>query len=421
MSTLVDRLSGRVVPAHLGPGVRRLLPSIWAGQLADGLALAAGPLAVASLTHAPLPVAAAVAAQRLPVLVLGPYAATLADRAHRRTLVFGSNVLRALVLLCVALLLAVGHASVAGLLVAFLVLGFLETVGDAAAGPIPAMLVPDADALEVTRTRLDAGFIAGTQLAGPVLGALLFTVGSGAPYAAHAALLATSCWLLAGVPVPGPSRVPLPAARRQPVRSGLRRIAVDPALSALVLAGFASQVAWAAGWSVLVLLASGPLGLGAPGFGLLVVTGALGGLAGAVVHQALRARVPATVVIRAGLVIEAAGYFLLAVAPAVGSVTARPGAVWTSAWPAFVAVGVLGLAGFVWSAAVRARRTELVQADQRDVVNAAVVTLSLTAVVVGSLAGGMLATLGGLAAAYWGAAAVSLAVLAVLWRRLAAS
>lgn len=409
MSTLVDRLGSRVVPAGLGPGVRRLVPSAWAGQLADGLALAAGPLAVAAVSASPLPVAASVALQRLPHLVLGSPAALLANVAHRRTLVVGGNVLRALVLLLVALLLAVGHASVAGLLVSFVLLGLLETVVDAAAGPIPAMLAPDPEALDLARARVDVGFVAGTQLAGPVVGALLFTVGSGVPYAAQAALLAASCWLLAGVPVPGPSRVPVPAGPRRPVRAGLRRIAVDPALSGLVLAGFASQVAWAAGWSVLVLLATGPLGLGglglgALGFGLLVVTGALGGLGGALVHRAVRARVPAPVLIRAGLAIEAAGYAMLALAPI--------------AWPAFAAVAVLGAVGFVWSAAVRARRTELVPVGQREVVTAAVVALSLTATVVGSLAGGVLATLGGLPAAYWGAAAVSLAVLGWLWRRL---
>lgn len=408
MSTFVDRLSDRV------------LPSVWAGQLADGFALAAGPLAVASLTHAPLPVAASVAIQRLPALLLGPCAATLADRAHRRTLVVGGNILRAVVLLLVALLLAVDHASVAGLLVAFVVIGVLEAVVDSAAGPIPAMLVPDPEALGTVQARVDGGFIVGTQLAGPVLGALLFAVGSGAPYAAQAALLATSCWLLAGVSLPGPSRVPLPAGPRRPVRAGLRRIAVDPALSALVLAGVTSQVAWASGWSVLVLLATGPLGLGALGFGLLVVSGASGGLAGAVLQRAVRARVPATVLIRAGLAIEAAGYVLLALVPVVGPAVAWPGAAWTSPWPAFAAVAVLGLVGFLWATAVRARRTELVRQDQREVVNAAVVTLSLTAAVVGSLAGGVLATLGGLPAAYWGAAAVSLAALGLLWRRLVA-
>jgi MFS family permease len=420
VSTLVDRLSSRVVPALLGPGVRRLLPSVWAGQLADGIALAAGPLAVASLTHAPLPVAGAVALHRLPVLLLGPYAATLADRAHRRTLVVGSNVLRVLLLLLVALLLAVGHASVAGLLVCFALLGLLETVGDAAAGPIPAMLAHDAEALDVTQARVDAGFIAGTQLAGPVLGALLFTVGSAVPFAAHGALLVAACWLLAGVPVPGPSRVPLPAALRRPVRTGLCRIAVDPALSALVLAGLASQVAWAAGWSVLVLLAAGPLGLGALGFGLLVVAGAVGGLAGALVHQRIRALLSESVVIRAGLAVEAGSHLLLAVAPAVGSLVAWRGPGWTSAWPAFAAVALLGAVGFVWSAAVRARRTELVPSGQREVVTAAVVTLSLTATVVGSLIGGVLATLGGLPAAYGGAVVVSLAALALFWRRLRA-
>jgi hypothetical protein len=58
-----------------------------------------------------------------PFLLLGPYAAALADLAHRRTLVVGGNVLRAGVLLVLALALATGHAPSGALLTALLVLG----------------------------------------------------------------------------------------------------------------------------------------------------------------------------------------------------------------------------------------------------------------------------------------------------------
>ena len=53
-------------------------------NLGDGIALAAGPLLVASQTSDPLLVALAALLQRLPWLLFGLYAGVLADRVDRR-------------------------------------------------------------------------------------------------------------------------------------------------------------------------------------------------------------------------------------------------------------------------------------------------------------------------------------------------
>lgn len=406
MSALADR----VVPARLGDGVRRLLPAVWLTHLVDGVALAAGPLAVASVTHAPLPIALAVALQRVPFLLLGPYAAALADLAHRRTLVVVGNGLRACVLLLLALAIGTGHASVGGLLSALLVLGVLETVVDAATGPIGAMLVTEPDDLATLTDRVDAGFMLGTQLLGPALGALLFTVGGGVPFAAQASLLVLAAWVLSGLVLAGPARAAgrrrRSARTRRPIRTGLRRIAVDPVLSALALAAMASQAAWAAGWSLLVLYAADQLGVGPVGFGLLISAGAAGGLAGVLLEDRIARLTAPGRLLRAGLLAEAVGYSALALT--------------TVAWPAYVAVALLGVVAVVWSGQLRAERRARVAPVASEAVSAAVVALALSSIVAGCVAGGLLATVGGVAAAYWGAAAVSLAALGLLWRRLAA-
>jgi predicted MFS family arabinose efflux permease len=410
VSTSGSVLADRVVPARLGDGVRRLLPAIWLTHLVDGVALAAGPLAVASVTQAPLPIALAVALQRLPVLLLGPYAAALADFAHRRTLVVAGNVLRATVLLVVALALATGHASVGGLLTALVMVGVIETTVDAATGPIGAMLVTRPDDLVTVANRVDGGFVVGTQLIGPALGACLFTLGAGAPFAAQAACLLLAAWVLSGLVLAGPSRA---AGRRlrstrpqRPIRTGLRRLVVDPNLSALALAGMASQTAWAATWSLLVLYASDRLGLGAVGFGLLLTAGAAGGLVGILMEDRIAGWVRTSVLLRAGLLIEAIGYGALAFITA-------PAA-------AYAIVAVLGAVAVVWSGRLRAERRSRVAPVAHEVVAAAVVALALASIVAGCVAGGVLATVGGVAAAYWGAATTALAALALLWHRLAA-
>ena len=55
MSTLVERM----LPARLGAGFRWLLGSSWTTNLGDGIAVAAGPLLLASLTDDPLLIALA--------------------------------------------------------------------------------------------------------------------------------------------------------------------------------------------------------------------------------------------------------------------------------------------------------------------------------------------------------------------------
>lgn len=409
VSTLVDR----VVPARLGPDPRRLVGATWLVQLADGIALVAGPLAVASLTASPFLVALAVALHRIPVLLAGPYAAFLADLVNRRLLVVTADSARCVVLLVLAVLIALGAAPVTLLLAMMFVLGALETVADSARGPVPAMLAPDPADHDALGARLDGGFVLATQLAGPVCGAFLFSVDPAIPFAAQALLLAGAVAVFGAIRLAGPARGPQPPAVRRPVRAGLRRIAVDPALSGLVLAGLAAQAAWAAGWSLLVVYATHQLGLGPVGFGLLVAAGAAGGLIGVLLRPLLDRvlaglrRVRATHVVLGGLALEAAGHATVALVD-------QP-------WVAGVTVALLGTVGFLAGDLTRDLRRARTAADgTSDVVAAAVATLGLAGTVAGCLAGGVLASVGGVAAAYAGGATLLALALGVLGRRICA-
>lgn len=409
VSTLVDR----VVPARLGPDPRRLVGATWLVQLADGVALVAGPLTVASLTASPFLVALAVALHRVPVLLAGPYAAFLADLVNRRLLVVTADSIRCVVLLVLAVLIALGAAPVALVLVLMLVLGALETVADSARGPVPAMLAPDPVDHDALGARLDGGFVLATQLVGPVSGAFLFTLGPAMPFAVQALLLAGAVTVFGAIRLAGPTRGPQPASVRRPLSAGLRRIAVDPSLSGLVLAGLAAQAAWAAGWALLAVYASRQLDLGPVGFGLLVTAGAVGGLVGVLVRPLLDRllagvrRVQVTHVVLVGLALEAAGHATVAL-------VYHP-------WVAGVTVALMGSVGFLAGDLARDLRRARTAADgTSDVVAAAVATLGLAATVAGSLAGGVLASVSGVAAAYAGGATFLALALGVLGRRICA-
>ena len=106
----MTRIVEALVPARLGASFRWLLASSWVSNLGDGIALAAGPLLVASMTHDPILVALAALLQWLPPLVFGLYAGALADRLDRRLIIVTVDLLRALVLVLLTLSVATARS-----------------------------------------------------------------------------------------------------------------------------------------------------------------------------------------------------------------------------------------------------------------------------------------------------------------------
>src|SRR3712207_401165 len=158
-------------------------------NLGDGIALAAGPLLVASLTRDPLLVSLAATVQWLPPLLFGLVAGVLTDRLDRRLIVVGVDLARAAVLAVLTLAVATGSVSIAAVLVALFVLATAEVFADNSSQTLlPALVVRDD--LAVANSRLQTGFITVNQLAGPPLGAALFTVGAAWAFGAQAVVTA---------------------------------------------------------------------------------------------------------------------------------------------------------------------------------------------------------------------------------------
>src|SRR5690349_14337300 len=111
----------------MGANFRWLLASSWASNIGDGIALAAGPLLVASQTDNPLLVALAALLQRVPWLLFGLYAGVIADRLDRRRVVIVVELLRAAVLGVLAVAIVTGRVNVAVALVGMFLLWSAET------------------------------------------------------------------------------------------------------------------------------------------------------------------------------------------------------------------------------------------------------------------------------------------------------
>ena len=401
MGNIVEGL----VPARLGTGFRWLLASSWTSNLGDGIAVAAGPLLVASLTGNAFLVSLAALLRWAPPLVFGLYAGALSDRLDRRRIVMAADAFRAVVLVALVALMAADRLTVA---VALVVLGLLTTAevfADNAAATLTPMLV-HRDDLAVGNARLQAGFLTLNQLVGPPIGAALFAAGLAWPFVAETVLVGAGVLLVSRLVLPAHDTpaAERPIGVRHAVVEGLRWTVRHPAVRTLSLTILVFNVTFGAAWSVLVLYASQRLGLGPVGFGLLTTVSAVGGLLGTGLYGRLTRRVSLGNVMRAGLIIETLTHLALAVT--------------TSAWVASAVFFVFGAHAFIWGTTSITVRQRAVPTHLQGRV-ASVHTISVFGgLVVGSVIGGVLADRVGVTAPFWFAFAGSAVFVALLWREL---
>jgi MFS family permease len=401
----VSRLVETLAPARLGPGYRRLLASSWITNLGDGVALAAGPLLVASLTDNAVLIAVAAGLRWAPPLVFGLYAGVLADRLDRRLIVVVANLARAAVLGVLVGMLVTGSGSVVGALIALGLLATAEVFADNTTGTLVPMLV-DRDDLSVANARLQTGFITLNQLAGPPIGAALFAAGSAWPFAAEAVLVALGVLLVSRITLPAHGRAAGAGGGglRRDIAEGLRWTWRHPAVRTLCLTILIFNVTFGAAWSVLVLYATERLGMGAVGFGLLTTASALGGFLGTGLYGWITRRVSLGNVMRVGLIIETLTHLALAVT--------------TSPWVATGIFFVFGAHAFVWGTTSITIRQRAVPLELQGRVGSVNSLATFGGLVVGSVIGGPLAERYGVTAPFWFAFAGSVVFVAVLWREL---
>src|SRR5829696_5742102 len=129
----------------MGTSFRWLVASSWVSNIGDGVALAAGPLLVASQTRNAVLVSLAALLQRLPWLLFGLWAGAIADRVDRRLLVVVSDLLRAVVVAVLCLAIVTGWVDVTVVLVTTFLFGVAEVFADTASGTLLRMLVSRED------------------------------------------------------------------------------------------------------------------------------------------------------------------------------------------------------------------------------------------------------------------------------------
>ena len=411
MTALIEPFS----PAKLGPSFRWLLASAIFSNLGDGIALAAGPLLIASQTGDPFLVAMAYFVQVTPPLLFSLWAGAAADRLNRRTIAIVLNVARAVVLGFLAATIVTGSVNIALVLGALFLLSTAETFADIAEGSLLPRIVPR-EHLTTANARMSGAFLGVNQLIAPPIGAFLFVAGAAIPFAADAACFVLGALLISRLArdvgahrrddAPA-SEVGNPAPQAQGVMrdiaEGVRWLAAHPAMRTLVITIVAFNVTYGAAWSVLVLYVRDHLGMGEIGYGIITAAAAVGGILGTVAYDALTRRFSLSDLMRAGLVIETATHLTLAL-------TSSPAV-------ALVIFFLFGAHAFVWGTTATTIRQRAVPDELYGRVSGVYRVGIFGGLVAGAPIGGFLAREYGITAPFWFGFIGSAILVVLLWRQ----
>ncbi|MBA2264402.1 MAG: MFS transporter [Chloroflexi bacterium] len=275
----------RVFGGGLSANFWKLWISTAAANLADGITLIAIPLIALTLTRSPAEIAGVSVAAQIPMLFLGLIAGGLADRLDRRWTMFTVQLLRVAVIGALTVLAMSDALSMPIIYAAAFIIGAGEAFFDTNAQSILPAVVGK-DRLVTANGRLFAAETVMNSFVGPPLGGLLIALSVPLALGAGAvgyALAAVGLLLIIGsfrAEREGPSR-----RLHVEIGEGIGYLLRHPllltlssmvALGRLGYAGFVALLA-------LYAVAPGPMGLSEPGYGLLLVTGGLGSLAGSFV------------------------------------------------------------------------------------------------------------------------------------------
>jgi MFS family permease len=376
---------------------------LWGGtasaNLADGITLAIGPLLAAAITRDPALVAGLVVAQRLPWLLFVLFSGVIVDRFDRRMLLVAGNLLRFAALGGMTVALGFGVRELWLLYAVAFLIGTAETVVDNASLAILPQLIrrdriPDANGrIFATQSILN-------ELAGPPLGALIFTLSSVLAFATGSAvyLLAVVIFFL----LPRRLRDDSTPVPTEPVwralGAGLRVFGRTPILIVMAASAAAINFFTSGADAVLVLFSQDRLGLTDAGYGILLGAAAVGGIPAGLIGPAI---------------IRKVGEGPVWVGATLAAGLAFGVAAWTTS-PIVVGI-VMAISNFGFTmgniVAITVRQTAIPN-NMLGRVTSVYRLLAVGVMPLGALVGGLIAATFGLTAPFW-VAAVGMVLLAI--------
>lgn len=305
----------------------RLWTSDGLSNLADGVLKVAVPLIAVGLTRNPTVIAGLSLAFTLPWLLCALPAGALVDRVDRKRAMLTANAIRGGLLIVL-----LGAHEIWALYAVALCVGIAETIYDTAAQSIVPQIV-DRDLLPRANGRLYAVELMANEFVGPPLAGLLTGLGAMAAFGAPIALWSAAVAVLATLP--GRFRVerPQPSTIRADIAEGLRFLWRQPVLRTFTAAVGLFNLATSATFAILVLYATGPMGLSEQAYGVLLTSTAAGSLLGSLLAERIEHRLGRARTLQVS-------YLVSAVTITVPTVTADPVAVGIALFTSSVGVMV---------------------------------------------------------------------------------
>jgi MFS family permease len=389
-------VSGR---GSLGPNYRKLWASSAAANLADGIFMVALPLMAVSLTTSPALIAGVSIAGRLPWLVFVLFAGALADRLDRRITMRNVQVMRVVVVGVLAILAAAGGLSLPLLYASAFVLGVGETLFDTAAQSIMPNIV-SREQLSVANGRLYAVEMAMNQFIGPPLGGLLMAVS--VTLALAGSILAYALAALGLAVMVGTFRAAHDGPRASmlaDIREGMGYLLQHRVLRTLAIMVAVSNLTSAAVFAVFVIfvVAPGPMGLDAFGYGVLMTGFAAGAILGTLTASAAERWLGRSNVLFLTVVVMSASMLV----PALTS----------NALAVFAALAVSGAMMMWWNVITVSLRQRITPDRLLGRVNAGYRFFAWGSMPIGALLGGLVAEAFGVVAVFVAAGLGSLTML----------
>jgi MFS family permease len=395
----MDRLTSQAI---LGFEFRKLQAASGFSNLGDGIGLAAAPLLAAALSWDPTLVAGLVFAQRVPWFLFSLLSGALVDRLDRRLVIGSANLFRTVLLGLLGSAVFAGRANLPLLYVIFFFLGSAETLIDNAALAILPAIIP-CDRLERANGRLFATQTVANELVGPLLGGLLFSISTAAPFLVSSGSFMAAALL--ALCLRGQFRALRPEGSLQStiwadIEEGMRWFWRHRLLRTLAAMSGTFNFFWAATAGIFVLVAQDVLGLNDVGFGLVLASGAFGGILGGLVAERIVKRLGTGRVIFVTNLLPGIAYVVIALT--------------TNPFVVGAMFALLSFANMVGNVILISLRQSIIPDHLLGRVASGYRLLVLGALPIGALFGGGVARAFGLTAPYW-AGGVTLAVMAFVW------
>lgn len=314
-------------PGSLGAAFTNIFTANLASSLGDGIARTAFPLLAARLTHDPVLISAVAALALLPWLFFAIPAGILIDRIDRRRALALAQAVRTGVALLLVVLVATDTLTIWWLYIAIFIYGTFETVYDGAIRAVVPSIIGKAD-LPRANSRIEAGeLVVQNFVSGPLTSAL-FAVAVVIPLGINGLVFAFAGALALLLPRVASGKQftatdePQVAWYRQFV-DGLRFIMADRMLRTLWFFSTFGGIMTSAATATYVLYILERLEVPEALFGVFLLSGAVGGVVGAVLASRFKTLWGAgmtmgIMVILTGLAFVLMGVFPVLVAGLVG-------------------------------------------------------------------------------------------------------